>query len=116
KHGVDHAVAPCAGAEVQAAGHAFLAEPDASEGVLFGEIVDLRARLEPMRGRVREQVPDQLTLGFGAEPSASVFREQRDADLVVGSGSEFEWFGFRMDIVRAPGSRPASTSLAPCHQ
>src|ERR1700730_2683237 len=41
-----------------------------------------------MRSCVREQILDQLALGFCAETAASVFREQRDADLVVRSGSE----------------------------
>jgi len=69
---VDHAVAPRASAEVQAPCDAFCLEACAFEGVLFGEVVDLSARLEPMRRRVREQIPNQLTLGFGAETAASV--------------------------------------------
>src|SRR5690606_13298793 len=49
---------------------------------LFGVVLPVRGRLDPVGGGVVEQVVDQLPLGRRAEPPAAVFRRAGDADLV----------------------------------
>src|SRR4029450_4552306 len=80
------AVTPLAVAEVQAALHALPAEPDPLHGPPLRRAAGLGPGLDPVHRSGREEVVHQLPLGFGADATAPVLGEQRDADLERGRG------------------------------
>jgi hypothetical protein len=72
---------PAPTVEGQTAQDALPAEPDALQGFLFGDVLRIGDRLNPVGQRRGEQVIDEEPLRGGPTALAAVLGEQQGADL-----------------------------------